>query len=162
MNAKFSKDEAEKNNYKGMFQQPRMKLKQSASKKTNYNHRDYNYIFPESDYRNNTDNTKAQFAYIRELIKDKRYDIARRELMKLEHERAEDWLQKLNKIDPAYKLALFDFKLNVLSFYMLLILVVLVIYIKDLASLNMATTTAMIFVLGSAFMAFFWLRSRSR
>lgn len=47
-------------------------------------------------------NIKAQFHYIRRLIQTKRYNDARYYLLKIEHPKAQQWLEKLNKVDPDY------------------------------------------------------------
>lgn len=45
---------------------------------------------------------KAQFYYIRRLIQQERYNDARYLLLQIEHPKADEWLEKLNRLDPNY------------------------------------------------------------
>ena len=46
--------------------------------------------------------TKKKLVYIRQLIKYKRYNEARYQLVGIDHPTADRWLNKLNKIDDSY------------------------------------------------------------
>lgn len=65
---------------------------------------DYSKIFPEQDRAVTTTpfNIKSEFAFIRQLIKRKEYNEARYRLLKINHPKADEWLDKLNRIDPNY------------------------------------------------------------
>lgn len=48
------------------------------------------------------ENLKNRFRYIRRLIKAKRYNDARYELIQIDHPKADEWIRKLNQHDPNY------------------------------------------------------------
>lgn len=48
------------------------------------------------------ENLKNRFKYAKRLIKSKRYNDARYELVGIKHPKADEWLEKLNELDPKY------------------------------------------------------------
>jgi len=48
------------------------------------------------------ENLKNRFLYVKRLIKSKRYNDARYELVNIDHPLADRWLEKLNDRDPNY------------------------------------------------------------
>lgn len=83
------------------------KHKHKITKATVGDH-DYSKVFAEAKVNRSKSpykkpqNLKAQFHYVRRLIQSKRYNDARYQLLKINHPKAEQWLQKLNQLDPDY------------------------------------------------------------
>lgn len=63
---------------------------------------DYSNIFEDEDQRKRSRGLKSEFAFIRQLIKRKEYGEARYRLLKINHPKADEWLDKLNHLDPNY------------------------------------------------------------
>lgn len=80
------------------------KIKPQPITKAIVHDHDYSKIFPEQKYpiKSKPSNLKREFAFIRRLIKAKRYGEARYRLLEIDHPKADEWLDKLNRIDPNY------------------------------------------------------------
>lgn len=64
---------------------------------------DYSNIFEDDEFgEKRSKGLKSEFAYIRQLIKRKEYSEARYRLLKINHPKADEWLDKLNRLDPNY------------------------------------------------------------
>lgn len=69
------------------------------------------------------ENLKNRFKYVKRLIKAKRYNDARYELVGIKHPKADEWLGKLNALDPNYSER---FVITPMSLILVIIFIVLI------------------------------------
>lgn len=68
------------------------------------------------------ENLRNRFRYIKRLIKAKRFADARYELVAIDHPKADEWLEKLNQLDPDYSETTIILFKHLLIAYILIVL----------------------------------------
>jgi hypothetical protein len=86
-------------------------------------------------------NLKSEFAFIRQLIKRKEYNEARYRLLKINHPKADEWLDKLNHLDPNYTETT-----TLLLKPLFLMFVVIILFMSLLYGMNQVTVETALFV----------------